>query len=711
MPHLIVMRYTIGFLFVFLSLFSRAQDSTFNKTLDEIVVTATRTERKMGNVAVPVSIISKKTLQQAGSLRLKDALQEQAGLFLTNGFGTGVQMQGLNPDYTLIMVDGEPLVGRTAGVLDLNRIAVGNIKKIEIVKGPSSSLYGSEALAGVINIITDKKISKSLEAGARYSFGNPDKGWAFPTGKNTFQNTDFNITASTYLKNKTSIKFFSDANYLEAASFRLYSTDRVPQPIWRLTNQLQVSHSFSQKTDFSLSIRHTYDHFKEEFGTVNNGVTTTSYGNESNHDLNIIPVFTYKPSANIKTTFKINSTYYSGSQRLKFKEILDSGYNDLFRQAYFRIENQTDVAVKNGTLTLGAGIVPDAVWSTRYDNFNDHKRNTPAYAFAQHEWVPSTRLTIYSGVRYDVNKLYASAISPKLAVRYKVNENIFLNASIGRGFKPPDFRQMYLNFTNNSAGAYSVIGSIDAVTVINTWQQNGLIADIRPEFALLKELKPEFSTGINVGGTIAFAKNIFGKINFFRNDITDLIDVRQVATKTNGGQVYSYINIKNALTEGAEAELTYKLLPVLSCTTGYQYLLTADKDELSKIKAGNVYTRNASGFSTILNRSEYTGLPNRSGHMVNLKILFDDNMGRYATLRINWRSKWYVADTDGNGVYNTVDQSGAAFALINISAGKDLKKLGRLYAGMDNVLNYQDIQNLPNLPGRMIYIGIQKKLK
>ena len=86
-----------------------------------MIITATRNERKLGNVAVPVNIISQKNIQQAGSLRLKDILQEQPGLFLTSGFGVGVQMQGLNPDYTLILIDGEPLTGRTSGVLDLNQ--------------------------------------------------------------------------------------------------------------------------------------------------------------------------------------------------------------------------------------------------------------------------------------------------------------------------------------------------------------------------------------------------------------------------------------------------------------------------------------------------------------------------------------------------------------------------------------------------------------
>jgi outer membrane receptor for ferrienterochelin and colicins len=122
---------------------------------DSVVVTATRSERKMSNLTVPVTLINAQTIQQTGSIRLTDILKEQTGLTMTSGFGAGVQLQGLNPDYTIILINGEPLVGRTAGVLDLNRIALGNIKKIEIVKGPSSSLYGSEAMAGVINIITD----------------------------------------------------------------------------------------------------------------------------------------------------------------------------------------------------------------------------------------------------------------------------------------------------------------------------------------------------------------------------------------------------------------------------------------------------------------------------------------------------------------------------------------------------------------------------
>jgi outer membrane receptor for ferrienterochelin and colicins len=162
----------IGIIFIWGVFFCSAvfaQDSSNSKNLlDEIVVTATRSERKLSNVAVPTTIISEKRIKQSGSLRLDDILSEQTGLFITQNFGKGVQMQGLNSDYTLILLNGEPLIGRTGGVLNLSRISVGNIKKIEIVKGPSSSLYGSEALAGVINIITDQVPATRLNGNLRY---------------------------------------------------------------------------------------------------------------------------------------------------------------------------------------------------------------------------------------------------------------------------------------------------------------------------------------------------------------------------------------------------------------------------------------------------------------------------------------------------------------------------------------------------------------
>ncbi len=109
-----------------------------------------------------------------------------------NPFGDGIQLQGLDPAYTLIMIDGEPLTGRNAGIINLGRIAIGNIKQIEIIKGPATSLYGSDALAGVINIITQDPKKNSLKLQAHYA-----------------TNNTLGLTAASSLKkNKSSLQFF-----------------------------------------------------------------------------------------------------------------------------------------------------------------------------------------------------------------------------------------------------------------------------------------------------------------------------------------------------------------------------------------------------------------------------------------------------------------------------------------------------------------------
>ncbi len=84
---------------------------------------------------MPVTIINQEMIRQSGALRLSDVLREQASLQLTGDHGVSVQMQGLSSDYVLILLDGEPLIGRTAGTFDLERIAVANIERIEIIKG------------------------------------------------------------------------------------------------------------------------------------------------------------------------------------------------------------------------------------------------------------------------------------------------------------------------------------------------------------------------------------------------------------------------------------------------------------------------------------------------------------------------------------------------------------------------------------------------
>ncbi|MEP7165440.1 MAG: TonB-dependent receptor [Ferruginibacter sp.] len=679
--------------FILTGFITRAQnnqipDTTFSKELNEVIITATRNERKLGNIAVPVSIISQKNIQQAASLRLKDILQEQPGLFLTSGFGVGIQMQGLNPDYTLILIDGQPLVGRTSGVLDLNRVSTGNIKKIEIVKGPSSSLYGSEALAGVINIITDKTFSDKINASVRYG---------------TYNTFDANVNASARIGKLGISAFFNQYN-TDGYSIRPYSVERSKLPVSRTTPQLQLNYPVSKKTNISLSLRYNYEYIKNELAVSNNGQVTYSNGREINKDLNITPTVTHKFSKKLKTSLQVYASRFEGSQKLSTSA--GQGYDDYFLQQFYRAENQTDYTInKNISLVSGIGYLKEFVNSSRYDDKDSRKENEVKYGFLQTEWLPFKKLTLIGGFRYDNNKLYASAFSPKIAGKLTINDRISFLASYGKGFKAPDFRQLYLNFTNTSAGSYSVFGALEAQHIIQILDDAGLIKQYEGDFYKLQKLRPEYSNGFNAGFTFYPAKKIQWQLNVFRNDIRDLIEARLVATRQDNTQIYSYVNIQRAFTQGIETNIKYIINAGFTFNAGYQFLQTADKDELKKVKEGTYYyTRDANNHSVLLKKSDYLGLPNRSPHMATLKLTYEAPAEKwFANIRAIFRSKWVVFDKDGNGIYNKQDEFAKGFVQLNSSAGINFKKGFRVQAGADNILNHVDANNLPNAPGRTFF--------
>ena len=667
--------------------------------LDEVVVTATRSERKLSNVAVPVTIINKKTIQQSGSLRLNDILNEQAGLFITNSFGSGLQMQGLSPDYTLILIDGEPVVGRTSGVLDLSRIAVANIKKIEIVKGPSSSLYGSDAMAGVVNIITENPYQTTYGASLRYG---------------SFGVTDINANAAV-IKNKFNLSaqgnFYNNNGYnLNAAS-----PAQTLDPFYNYTLQAKAGYKFSDKTKWTVNARYfnqlqTTNPYKDVDASNNTFVFS---GNETTKDVNISNTLEHKFSSAVKSYLRIYYTDYQSATNQSYIYNTPSNniyYNDYFEQIFTRLENQTDIAITSkSNLIIGGGWIFDNVKSNRYDESIVTKKNNIGYLFSQYDWQINNWWNVIAGVRYDYNQNYASHVSPKLAMQFIPVKKLKINASIGGGFKAPDFRQLYLNFTNTSAGTgYTVLGNNEVVAGMQLLQRQGQIQSVNQVFynAALQPLQPETSTGINLGFNYTFTKKINLNINFFRNDVNNLITTSPIAQKTNNSFVYSYFNLNKVYTQGFETEIIYKPIKAIQISVGYQLLYTADKHDIDSIKSSaGVYGRD-NGVVYRLTLKDYKGLFDRSKHSANIKIYYENKNGWFTNLREIYRSGWGVQDLDGNLLLNRGDLFTKDFFQTNISIGKFFNNGLKVQAGCDNVFNWKDIINSPNIPGALFYAGI-----
>lgn len=694
--------------FVFVQIFTTlAQTDTLTGESQDVVVTATRTERKLSNIAVPAFIISQKDLQATQLRRLNEILQEQTGIFVTSGsgsggfgggiFGNGAQMQGMSPEYTLILVNGEPIIGRQGGVVNLSRLTLSGIKKIEVVKGPVSSLYGSEAMGGVINIITalphTSQSNINLKAGG---YGLLDAG-----------------VNSTIAGTKTRATF--SYNYFKhgAIDFNKNQFGNQQDPFQNHTVQANITHQFSPRTRLLMYGRFFAETSDNAYEIADNNLQMQRVGGQTNiWDGNLNTSLQHNFNTKISTTFRAYATSYHSSQALNNLKDETPFYKDDFRQQFYRFENQTDINLPaSNKLTAGGGYVYEHLQTTRYEG---QRSNGIAYAFLQNEWKPTDNFNLIGGLRYDHNEAYASRFSPKLAARFSPSNKLKLMASYGAGFKAPDFRQLYLNFINNASGGYALFGANEvSIHKLLELQQQGLVGEILPRAYDLAQLNPETSNGFNAGATYTYSKKISGDINLFYNAISNQILFDVIALRPNGSQVFSYFNVARSYTAGAEMNMRYLLHSHWTVSGGYQFLSTGDRDVVAKIRNGEMYGRNENtGEVYPLKRSDYHGLPNRSNHMANVKLMYENAVsGWQASVRAIYRSRWGTFDQDGNGIINRRDETAPGMVLLNASVQKQIAPSLMLGAGAENILNHRDALNLPNVPGINAFVSLSWNIK
>ncbi len=636
------------------------KDSIKENTLDEVVISATRTARQLSSIPMPVTLISKRQIRNTGTTRLKDILLEQTGInFVTDQSGfTGVQLQGLSAEYTMIMIDGVPLVGRNSGSLDLNRITVNNIKQIEIFKGPSSSLYGSEALGGVINIITENPKHDRIKGDISYFIRSGSR-----------NELDINTN---FLYKKEKLGIVAGVNLNSSGGFDLSPETpfKTTEKHQNYTGNLKLTYDFSDYLNLLVSQRYFYEKQAE--------VNTQKDWNSN---------VEFRHSINDK--WRINYTFYT----TRFQaESQFNGSTSLFNQSLIRPEVRLITTFKNSTLNTGFGINFDALDRTFFD-----KKETfnAKYVFAQYDFYPIKKMNLIIGTRLDNHNKYESAFSPKISMSYKINDWLKAKGSIGYGFKAPDFRQLFFNF-NNSAGGYIVLG----VRTLHELYGN------EPNVNILdKDLKPENSIGYNFGFELKPTSNFKININGFRNDISDLINT--VALQGGlpglnaGTSVFYYENRDEVFTQGIELDVNYKLSNNFRLILGYQYLEAKDKEEINKIKSGTVFfARTSSSPSEVLKISDYFGLPNRSKHTANAKLFYQNIEYDFsANVRAIFRSKYALFDTNNSqNIVDTYDDFVASNTQINVAVEKTFFNVMNMQFGVDNLFNEKGLTNREAFP-------------
>lgn len=677
----------VTFIFCQISVGQKKQKDSINANeLSEVkVTTATRTERVLSSLPLPMTVITSEAILKTGVTRLNEILNEQTGIILIpdeSGF-EGVQMQGLDAAYTMILIDGVPLVGRSSGVLDLSRISVGNIDRIEIVKGASSALYGSEAMGGVINVITKRPKKDMFTGNLSYRYG-------------TFNTNDANANLL-WKKKKFAANLFT--NFYSTDGFDLDKSTWLQnvEKYHNTTIQPKIYYDFSENLKLTVSNRFFNQKIDNKALIDSEKYTGDAKENEWNSQIKV----EHRWNSKLYWEYELYATNYKNDAFLKDPN------NVLFDKTYYnqwlvRPEIRTTWSINKDKLTAGAGLNYETLDRTYFAN---NVKFNSQYVYLQYDYNPTEKLNILAGFRYDNHSEYASQFSPKLAVNYKFNPNFSLKGSVGYGYKAPDFRQLFFDFTNPSVG-YTVLGYNVAETRLDEFESQDLLSSRVAGINFDQPLKPESSINFNFGGF--YKKNKLKiELNAFYNSISDLIDTRVVATKKNGQNIFSYFNYSKVFTYGAEFNSAYDFTKDFSVSIGYQYLIAKDKSVVDNFEE-HQYIRNADLQTIQINKSDYFGLYNRSKHTANIKFAYTiPSIKADINLRVLYRSKYGLFDTNGNGILDKYDNFISDYFITNLSASKYITDKFMLQAGANNLFDYTDPSQMPSLAGRQLFAKIQ----
>lgn len=542
---------------------ARAQGrDTKEKEGETVVVTGTRTPERVQKATVKTDVITSDEAVRRGAVSVADALATQPGVQVNPGsYGflggpAAIQIQGFDRDRVLILEDGERVVGDVGGAIDLTAIPVGDIDRIEIVAGPTSSLYGSAALGGVVNILT---------APPRYE-GPSGRGRAEVRSKNglVVQGNAAYLLPRRYSLLRPWIAF--DVSYTRSDGIVRYpDTDkpdlRVPDSQRRMLG-VRGGMAITEKMDVRVRARAFRDRLDglETQDTPTLGRFTTDLPEETNrYTLHLIHVTRFAKGSNLRLT--LGRQWFDN---FTAKDRRDSPIDE-------RRDREHRMSSFEGVLTIADG---PRTWvaGSRFEaeHFEQSLTRTSSTAqgpvtesgpevvplsfgiaavYAQLSWKVGD-VTIMPGVRSELHTRYGESLAPRLAAAWHASDLLTLRASGGRGFRAPSAKELGFVFDHSFYG-YRVLGN--------------------------RELQPEKSWGLSADATVTPAKSAMLRGSVFANWVDDLIDLDLGnGTFDNGVASYSYTNFGRARTAGGQVDARFSPAPFLTAESSYAYTWTRD---------------------------------------------------------------------------------------------------------------------------------------
>jgi len=644
------------------SVFSQQSDTTI--VLEDVVVTATRSEISLEDSPVPTEVIGKDEIEKLNLNTMSDLLQ-QKGYFLAPMKSGGFQLRGLSSEYVLVMIDGVPVAGRQSGALDLSNIYLGNVERVEIVKGSMSSLWGNHAIGGVINIITKKGGENSTLISSQYGTNNE------------------HLTGITTTIGKKNLKNVSQISYGGSDGFDIdpdtYGNNVLGFQQLNLSNRTTYNDGVNQ-----LSLAATYFNKGSEGSTI---TETNTQGqlvpvDEDNQSENLIFDLNYvRRFGKYVSEVKVSNSSFNNSNKSTFEYFgqqvvqLDESEQNIFQPEMINTYNWNT----NNSTTFGFGYRGHTYNTERYGG---EKNLTSSFAYLQH-YLNLNKLNVVLGGRYDNYSDFGTNLSPKVSATYDLGK-FKLSSSVGYGFRVPDFRTLYINYGGYSQGFY-VLGAYNIGEQIQSYQSQNLLPVVFYDLNDITNLNPETSISYDFGVSYKLNENSKVGINLFQTNTTDLIESVLAGIFVNQTLLFGYTNISEATFRGFEISETYQK-GGFRFDGSYQYLET--------------HANKADGTEFFLGE--------RPKHLVNISTTYTTKSKINFNLNGVYKSEYFFRDIDRSGTQD-VNEFVPQHTLLN---GVITKQFGKFVVGVgsNNILNFTNREYLKFQNGRTLFTKLTYKL-
>ena len=637
----------------------------------DVLVTATKTEAEVKAVPQAVEVITAEDIQRTGANDVLTALSLANNLNLSRAGMTGnaVSLRGMSTNHTLILVDGKRYAGEdtdvTTNVYALQRLNVSDIARVEIVRGPSSSLYGSEAMGGVINIITKTPEKAGGTVGVVTGTRNTAEYVTFTTGK---KNRWSAIVDGRFDKQRPINR------YAHSVSSTGSVTDGYDRSMYGMRRTFHGGAVYDFANANQNKLRFDIDYMNEDLRSDYADTKSKSgamYYNKNKHEWyhhesrGFSVEYTGKTQRN---EYQIRS-YYNQLEKhsnllneRKFpspmmENILGAMYPkadmDYAKYDTWVTEAKNTLYIGDRhNLTVGGEYRHLAYEGTRLGgsaaglNKAVASRGVDSYAgYVEDLWQVHDKWLLIPSVRLEHNSQFGSEATPKIGATYSINKHWRFKANYGKGYKAPTLSELYM-VMNRAMGV---------ATVHVEGNPN-----LQPETTYSYDVSIEADKGAN-----------FGKLTYFNNRVSNLIDT----DSTQAGNEYwsKYINVGKAQINGIEAEIGRHLSDRWTIKATHNYL-----DATNKVTGER--------------------LNNRAQNTTTFQLIYEDHKddGISAVLWDQFASRYRYGDEDYT--YNT----------LNFSIHKAWNTGFSMYAGIDNIFN-KKVDDL-YIDGRMWRVGAEWKV-